>query len=179
MRGRFEESEQMSSIETLRIFGRAIDYLRPFPSQMVVKVLLTLLSLAPFLILPWPFKVLIDHVIEGIPIAEGLSNYPSFIKPIVAMLDGSSRLEMLIWVTGLEAVLVLLIGAMGVSGRERDQTNASVASGYDTATQTENQANAGWSFAGGLLGLFDFRWTIRLTQSLNHHYRHSPLKSKL
>ena len=171
MRERFEESERMSSAQTLQIFGRAIAYLRPFPGRMVVKGLLTLASLAPFLILPWPFKVLIDHVIEGIPISEGLTNYPSFIAPIVALLDGSSRIEMLVWVTGIEALLVILIGAMGVSGRERDQTNASVASGYDTATQTENQANAGWSFAGGLLGLYDFRWTIRLTQSLNHHYR--------
>ena len=25
--------------------------------------------------------------------------------------------------------------------------------------------------AGGLLGLFDFRFTLRLTQDLNHHYR--------
>ena len=32
-------------------------------------------------------------------------------------------------------------------------------------------ANAGFSLAGGLLGYFDFRWTIRLTQALNHHYR--------
>ena len=46
-----------------------------------------------------------------------------------------------------------------------------VAQGQDTATQTENAANSGFSLTGGLLGLFDFRWTLRLTQRINHHYR--------
>ena len=27
------------------------------------------------------------------------------------------------------------------------------------------------SFASGLFGMFEYRWTIRLSQALNHHYR--------
>jgi ABC-type multidrug transport system fused ATPase/permease subunit len=70
-------------------------------------------------------------------------------------------------------LLVFLVGAVGTGGAERDQAEGYLASGHDQATRTENEANAGFSMASGLLGLFDFRFTIRLTQALNHHYRSS------
>ncbi len=152
-------------------FGQAVRYVAPFRARFALKALLTLASLAPLLLLPWPAKIVIDHVIDGRPVLDGLAAYPAFLRPAVALLDGMGRVEILLVVLGLQAVLVALVGALGLTGRERDDTNAYLASGHDTATSTENQANSGWSFAGGLLGLADFRFTLRLSQDFNHHYR--------
>ncbi|MEN8181645.1 MAG: ABC transporter ATP-binding protein, partial [Myxococcota bacterium] len=77
----------------------------------------------------------------------------------------------LFWVAAVQLGLVVLVGGFGTGGGERDETEAWLSSGHDEATRTENAANAGFSFAGGLLGLFDFRYTMRLTQRINHHYR--------
>ena len=52
--------------------------------------------------------------------------------------------------------------------REQDTADAYLSGGHDTQTRTENEANAGFSLAGGLFGWLDFRYTIRLTQDLNH-----------
>src|SRR4029450_3082036 len=84
---------------------------------------------------------------------------------------GRSPAEIVLWMLGVQLLLVLLLGGVGTGGSERDQADAYLYSGHDTATRTDNEANAGFSMSGGLLGLFDFRYTLRLTQDLNHHYR--------
>jgi ABC-type multidrug transport system fused ATPase/permease subunit len=161
----------VSTREALAVLRHAFRYVAPFRGRFALKALLTLLSLAPLLLLPWPAKVVIDHVIDGKPVAEGLAAYPAILRPAIALLDGMDRVEMLLAVLAVQAALVLLVGALGLTGRERDDTNAYLASGHDTATSTENDANAGWSFAGGLLGFADFRFTLRLSQAFNHYYR--------
>ena len=67
--------------------------------------------------------------------------------------------------------MLVLIGQIGSDGGERDRTDAWLSAGVDNATSTENAANAGFSFVGGLYGLFEFGWTLRLTQDLNHAFR--------
>jgi ABC-type multidrug transport system fused ATPase/permease subunit len=171
MKARLEESEQIGTLDVLRAFGRSFRYVAPFRGRFTIKAALVLLSIAPILILPWPTKVQIDHAIDGKPVGEALSEYPVFLRPLVAPLDGLSPAEILLWTIAFQALLVFGIGAMGLTGRERDETNAWLSSGHDSATRTENEANAGWSFAGGLLGLFDFRYTIGLSQAFNHYYR--------
>ena len=47
MRARLEESERISTRQTLRILGRATRYVGPFRGRMAVKVVLTLVSIAP------------------------------------------------------------------------------------------------------------------------------------
>jgi ABC-type multidrug transport system fused ATPase/permease subunit len=164
-----QESEVLSTRETLRVVGRALRYVWPLRWQFAVKTVLLMLSFVPLLIVPWPLKILIDHVIETIPVADG--RYPAFVAPFVSLLEGMSTTEILLWVIAFQALVFLLGGAFGTTGGERDTADAGLSNGFDTATRTENEANEGWSFAGGLLGLFDYRWTLRLTQALNHHYR--------
>jgi ABC-type multidrug transport system fused ATPase/permease subunit len=163
------ESETISTSGTLDLLRRGLRYVRPFGGRFAVKIGLTTLSLLPMLLLPWPVKILIDHVIEGIPLA--VEGYPFFLRPLLRPLADVSTTELLLWIVVFQGVLVILVGALGTTGRERDETDAFLEGGQDTATRTENAANYGHSFAGGLFGLFDFRWTIRLTQALNHHYR--------
>ena len=165
------ESSDISHGHTLRTLLRALRYLAPFRGRVGVKVALGVLSLLPLLLLPWPIKVIVDQVIEGIPVTESKVPWPFFVQPAVGFLDGMSPTQTLVWAVGFQALLLLLVGAIGTSGREQDQAEGWLSSGHDTATRTENEANAGFSLAGGLLGWFDFRWTLRLVQDLNHHYR--------
>ena len=165
------EPAVITSRETLAIFARALRYAAPLRGRFAVKLGLTALSLAPMLVLPVPVKLLIDHVIGDLSIAERIHSYPLLARPFVRMLEGASYAEILGWTIAAQALLLVAIGQIGADGGERDRTEAWLSSGVDAATATENAANAGFSFAGGLFGLFDFRWTLRLTQDLNHHYR--------
>lgn len=171
MRADFEERERISGGESAALLRRALRYVRPFRGRFAVKLVLVILSLLPFLLLPWPVKIVIDHVVEANPIGQTVTPYPFFVKPLLEPLMGASTRVVLLATTAAQAVLLLLIGAIGAAANENDRVDAYLAGGQDVATRTENQANAGFSLAGGLLGYLDFRWTIRLTQDLNHHYR--------
>jgi ABC-type multidrug transport system fused ATPase/permease subunit len=162
---------RVTNRETLRLFYRALRYVSPFKFRFMVKVLLTIFSLLPLLLLPWPVKILIDHVIEQLPISERVASYPFFIRPLLEQLQDAPPTTILLWTVAVQAFLLVVIGAIGIADGERHQTDAALSGGQDTATNTENAANAGFSPASGLLGLFEFRWTLRLTQALNHHYR--------
>jgi ABC-type multidrug transport system fused ATPase/permease subunit len=150
---------------------RVLRYVRPLRARFALKILLTALSIVPLLILPVPIKLLIDHVIGNLSLADRIHSYPFLARPLLRLLIGAPPMEIL-WVTvAAQALLLVAIGQIGTSGGERDQTNAVMGSGVDAATSTENAANFGFSYVGGLLGLFDFRWTLRLTQDLNHSFR--------
>ena len=150
---------------------RVLRYAAPFRARFAVKLAMLITSLLPLVLIPWPGKIVIDHVIEGVPVDPAA--YPFFIRPFTELLLGATPLGMLGWTAALQIALLLLTGAFGASAREQDQADAVLASGYDTQTRSENEANAGFSLAGGLFGWIDFRYTIRLTQDLNHFYRTS------
>jgi ABC-type multidrug transport system fused ATPase/permease subunit len=163
--------DDLSAPNAMRVLARTLRYMAPFRAQFAVKLALTLLTLLSGILLPWPAKIVLDHVIGTAPIEQTLTPYPFFIRPFIALLADASPLEILLWTIAAQLVLLLLFGAVGASARENDSVNSYLASGEDTATRTENEANHGHSFAGGLVGLFELRWTMRLTQSLNHYYR--------
>lgn len=163
--------EGIDAAETFRVFGRALRYVAPFKRRFAWKVVLTFLSVLPSVLLPWPVKIVIDHVVQAIPIGQTPTPYPDVIQLLLDPLRAASPLEILLWVVGVQAVLIVLIGAFGTEGSEADGTGASTTDGWDAATRSENQANAGFSFAGGLFGLYDYRYTLRLTQAFNHFYR--------
>ena len=166
------EAGHISHRETLRIFLRALRYVGPVWRRFAVKAVLTLASLLPMIVFPFTLKILIDHVLLSRPMGgENATPYPFFMEPVLGQLAGAPPAEILFWLALAFFALMVLVGGFGTTGPERDIAQGSLAGGQDTATRTENQANAGWSFAGGLFGLFEYRWTIRLTQALNHHYR--------
>jgi ABC-type multidrug transport system fused ATPase/permease subunit len=148
--------------------GRALRYIWPLRGLFARKLGYMFIALVPGVIFPWPGKVLIDHVILGLPIDE--SGYPFFFQPVVRALDGASPAEMAIAMLALGLGLLFLFGGTGTTDG-RDQTSAGLASGTDTATRSENVANQGHSFIGGVVGYLEFKLTLRLSQALNHHYR--------
>ncbi len=169
MRETFEKREELSSRETLAIFTRAFRYIAPFKGRFAVKAVLTVLSLFPPLLLPWPIKMQIDHVIGGLPVDPAA--YPFFIRPLAEAIAGGSPAEIIMITLLFQLGCVVTFGMLGSTATERDQADARLSTGRDTATTTENDANYGHSRASGMLGLFEFRWTLRLSQDLNHHYR--------
>lgn len=157
--------------EAARVLLRACRYAAPFRLAFVAKAVLLLASLVPLLFLPWPVKIVVDHVLLGLPVEAPAIPYPPLVAPLVSRLAGREPLEILALVVAVQLGLVALLGAAGSGGAERDQADAALASGHDQATRSENQANAGFSLASGLLGLVDCLFTLRLTQALNHHVR--------
>ncbi|MCZ7620561.1 MAG: hypothetical protein M5U32_20460 [Myxococcota bacterium] len=153
----------------LQTLSRALRFVAPLRGRVAIKMALLLVSVLPLVLVPWPGKIVIDHVIEGLPVDPAA--YPFFIRPFTVWIAGDSAVEILGWTLLAQLVLLVLVGAFGASGRERDEADAWLAGGHDTQTRTENEANAGFSLAGGLLGFLDLRYTMRLTQDLNHHFR--------
>jgi ABC-type multidrug transport system fused ATPase/permease subunit len=165
------QPRSLGSADTLRLLARTLRYVAPFRARFAAKYGLLLASMLPLLILPWPAKLVLDHVIEGIPIGAQARPYPALLAPLMDRLAELDRFELVLAVVGFQLLLVLFVGAAGSGASERDSADAYLSSGEDQATRTDNQANAGFSIASGLLGLFDLRFTIRLTQAVNHHYR--------
>src|SRR5262249_18856612 len=156
-------------VSAARTIARALRYLGPFPRRGAGKLGLVLLSILPLGPLPLARQIRVDHVIEGAPIAP--ASYPFFVRPVAAWLAGMPPGEVLGWTVAWQLVLLALVGAFGAGAREGDDVDGYLSSGHDTQTRSENEANAGFTLAGGLLGWLDFRYTLRLSQDLNHHYR--------
>ncbi len=153
--------------QSIADLGRALRYVRPFRGRISAKVGYTLLSLIPAVVLPWPAKVLVDHVIQDVPVSD--THYPFFFQPLVALLEGASPAQTALAVLAFSLLMLLIFG--GWANDARDQASSGLAAGDDLATQQENAANQGHSFMGGLLGWLEWKLTIRLTQDINHHYR--------
>ncbi|MCZ6871657.1 MAG: ABC transporter ATP-binding protein [Gammaproteobacteria bacterium] len=161
----------VSAADSGRIMGRAIAYAWPYRYQMLVKILLQFIGLMAILILPWPVKILIDHVILGIAIADSPTPYPPFIAPFIPYLEGMEPIEIAVTIALVSFGLIVAMGAFGARGTERDITQANLSQGEDTATRSENQANVSGSLVSGLLGLFEFHFQLRITHRMNHAIR--------
>ncbi len=157
-------------LATLRLFARALAYVAPAKGAFAIKGALMLASALPLLLLPWPMKLIVDHVIEGIPLGAQPLPHPAFLDALLAPYAGSPEAMLGVCVV-LQLALALLVGAVGMSTSERSQADSQLAGGFDRASRTENEANEGGSVASGLVGLADALFTLRLTQRLNHHYR--------
>ena len=158
------------ALSSLRVLARAFRYVAPFRALFAMKGLLMLASSLTLLLLPWPVKLIVDHVIEGIPLGVQPLPHPAFIDALFSPFAGSPE-QMLIACVVFQLALAVLIGAVGSSATERSQADSQLAGGFDRASRTENEANEGASWGSGLIGLADALFTLRLTQRLNHHYR--------
>jgi hypothetical protein len=70
--------------DTLRIFVRVATYFGPFKARIAAKfAFMTLELVFRLTIVVWPGKIVIDHVILGRPIAEGIPGFPSYFAPFL------------------------------------------------------------------------------------------------
>ena len=154
--------------ETLSLLRRSLSFIRPYLPQVFVKLILSLIGASVVLILPWPFKMLVDHVVMDLPIGASPTPYPPYVLPLVQLLEGLSPGGIVAAVVAISVVSIVVIGA---SLGARDSPQGELAQGMDTATRSENQANISNSSVGGLLGLFEFRFQLRITHGINHDLR--------
>ena len=166
-----DTNTDLSFAETLAIAARGMFFTRHFMGRFVAKNVLMFFALTvPVTIMPWPIKIVIDHVVLSAPIEEA-TGYPPIWQPFLDMLAGSSPLEILLSVTIVFILLVLLIGAYAQGDNARDETEGNLEEGHDTATRVENRLHGAHSYVGGLYGYLDFKLNTRLTQSANHYLR--------
>ena len=163
-------AERISSGETFRLLGRSLRFVWPYRRQIGVKIALTLIGLSIVLFLPWPIKILIDHVVMGLPVGSSPTPYPPYVGWFVDLLEGLTPFEIVWVIIGVSLLGIVLVGAFG-GGVARDYASGGLSEGLDTATQSENQANASGSRVSGLLGLFEFRYQLRITHRINHGLR--------
>ena len=164
----------INAAETFRIIGRSARYIALFPGRYLTKLLLKLGSYAlPMAFLPWPAKMLVDHVILAqpmpTPVNGRIEGYPFYWEPVITGLSNATPVELALILAVFGVLFVLIIGsyAEGFTG----EVEANMVEGHDYATQVENKMHGGSSVAGGLYGWFEFRFNTRLTQALNHTLR--------
>ncbi len=158
--------------QTVRIIGRAMTYFLRFKGRIGTKLIFAALSmLVPLLLIPWPLKVVVDHVVLDQPFPEGGAGYPAYFVPFLQFLDGRGPVEIMAWIAALAAVLIIFFGTFGSGKGERGYVYGDLAEGHDTATQSENEANRALGRLGGIAGILEFRLHLRLMQSLNHLLR--------
>ncbi len=162
-------ADGITTRETLSLLRRSLIFVWPYRRQVAVKVLLSFVALYLVLFLPWPVKVLIDTVVMGVPIADSPTPYPPYVSPFIDALEGLSPYEMLAAIATVSLIGIAIIG--GTSGAGRDSASDQLAEGFDTATQSENQANVSGSSVGGMLGLFEYWYQLRVTHRMNHRLR--------
>ncbi len=169
--------ENITSKQTLRLLARSLTYVWPYRRQIAIKLILSFIGIFLILFLPWPLKILVDHVVLGMAIADSPTPYPPYVLWFVNALEGLTPYEVLWAIVGVGLIGILTIGAFG-SGSAQDQARDELAEGFDTATQSENLANVSNSKVSGLLGLLEFRYQLRTTHLINHWLR-SLLYSRL
>ena len=162
--------DDISTAETLRLIGRSLVFVLPYWKQLTVKLMLSLFGVVIVLILPWPLKILTDHVVMGLPVGSAPTPYPPYAQPLLDMMIGLTPIEIVWNIVAMSLAGILLIGAFG-TGAASDRADGSLAEGLDTATKSENQANVSDSRISGLLGLFEYRYQLRTTHGINHDLR--------
>ena len=158
----------LTARDVFRILGRCLVYIRPHSRLFALKFGLMLGSFAPLLVVPWPLKILVDHVLLQHSLAESTIRFPPFFEPFVTAVAGLDSSGLLLATLALLGTLVVLFGAG--TGDPRGNL-AFLAQGQDTATQSENLISAGWSMAGGVWGVADLLCNIRLVQRVTDSFR--------
>ena len=83
--------------EVLRIFARVVSTFRLFKARIATKLgFITVELVFRLMVAPWPGKVVVDHVILGMPIGDA-SGFPAYLAPAVLLLDGMVPVEMMLW----------------------------------------------------------------------------------
>ena len=160
---------QIGERDSLKIILRSTGYIRYFVWRYLGKFVMKLGAYwIALTFLPWPVKMLTDHVVLGVPIEQATS-YPWFWQPVIDMCQGWTALEILILLALFGIGLALLIGRY-ITGYN-DDVEAGLAQGHDYATSVENTLHGGHSTFGGLWGIIEFKLHARLNQALNHTLR--------
>lgn len=167
---------QISTYQAFVTIIRALRYSFRYKFELAVKATTQVTSIFWILFLPWPAKIVIDYIVLGDMPRSAITVMPFFFEPLLRLVEPLTAYQTAWFMAALFLVMILLVGAFGTEGAERNRAVAGLAQGEDTATRSENQANDMSSLVGGLFGLFEALWHIRITHRLNHRLRSELFK---
>jgi len=150
---------------------RAMKYSLRFKWELAVKGMTQATSIFWILVLPLTGKAIVDFIVErdADPLSD--ANAPFFFLPFLQMAENLGVFETTIALGIIFILMLLLVGAYGTDGAQRNSAVAWLAEGEDLATRSENAANNMHSLVSGLFGLFESLWHIRVSHRLNHMLR--------
>ena len=74
-----QDDPEISFRQTMQVFAKLISYLSLFKARIFTKLgFITFEHVLRILLLPWPLKIIVDHVILGEPIAADGSGFPDY-----------------------------------------------------------------------------------------------------
>ena len=150
---------------------RALRYSLRYDFELAVKAMSQATSIFWILVLPLTAKSIIDFIVVRDISPPSDANVPFFFLPIVEFMLTLDAYQTAFFLGALFIGMLILVGAYGMDGAQRNSAVAPLAEGEDVATRSENAANSMHSLVSGLFGLFESLWHIRVTHRLNHTLR--------
>lgn len=162
---RVDVEPEIDTRETLSLLGRSLTYLRDVKRMFALKFAMSLVSMLPFLMLPWTAKIVTDHVLLEKTLDPDVVHFPPFMDPLLRAFTDATPIEILTTLAIGYAILLIIFGVRAGG------TGAGLFEGRDAATQAENRISSGGSEAGGLWGILEFAVNVRLTQNIVNAFR--------
>ena len=92
---------EISFQQTIRVFAKLLSYLSLFKARIFTKLgFITFEHVLRILLLPWPLKIIVDHVILGEPINADGSGFPDYMQPVLFFLSDKTSQEIMSWIFG-------------------------------------------------------------------------------
>ena len=162
---RVDVEPEIDTRQTLVLLGRSLTYLRDVKFMFAMKFGMSLVSIVPFLLLPWTGKIVTDYVLLEKPLEPETALFPPFMHPLLAAFSTITPIQIITTLAIAYAVLLIIFGVRAGG------TGAGLFEGRDAATQAENRISSGGSEAGGLWGILEFAVNVRLTQNIVNAFR--------
>ena len=106
-----ERAADGSFRDALRILLRVVGYFRVFKARIAAKFgLITFEHSLRMLVLPWPLKIVVDHVVLGKPIDADASGFPGYMAPLVLPLRDMNATQIMSWMLVFGVVTVAFMG---------------------------------------------------------------------
>ncbi|NCF44446.1 MAG: hypothetical protein GWP70_06440 [Proteobacteria bacterium] len=118
-----EQEQEISFSQTMQVFRRLMAYLSFFKARIAAKLsLMTLEHTFRILLLPWPLKIVVDHVILGEPIAADGAGFPDYMAGIMLFLSAKTSQEIMFYMLMAGIVMVIFLGMTPNRGTGRNAT---------------------------------------------------------
>src|SRR5262245_33770619 len=96
---RLDTQPRLTHRQALRLLARAFPYVYPVRRLYAFKLFMMAGSIVPVMLAPWPFKIVVDHVLLAKPIDAGAVGYPPIVSSFVAAMAGLTPMEIMLVTT--------------------------------------------------------------------------------
>ena len=166
-----DTAPEISHIESLRIILRGYQWLKYVKGLFFTRWAMGVAIIVPGLFIGWFTKIIIDHVILGVPLIADEVNFPPHMHWLLEMLEGRTGLDIAIF------LLVIYVIGLFLIGTRAGGTGANLYGGRDVQSNAENAVSGGQggsftgSEAGGIWGLAEWWVSVRLSQRFINRLR--------